>query len=63
MAGKVTRLSKAARDLNVGIATIVEFLNSKGIEIDSNPNTKLNPEYYELLSVEFAEDQSLREQV
>lgn len=63
MAGKVTRLSKAARDLNVGIATIVEFLNSKGIEIDSNPNTKLNPEYYELLSVEFAEDQSLKEQV
>ncbi|MFA5575195.1 MAG: translation initiation factor IF-2 [Brumimicrobium sp.] len=63
MAGKVKRLSKVARDLNVGISTLVEFLASKGIEIESSPNTKLEPEYYEILSDEFAEDQSLKEEV
>ena len=63
MAGKITRLSKAARDLNVGISTLIEFLNSKGVEIDSNPNTKLEPEHYDLLRVEFAADQSLKEEV
>ena len=46
---KATRLSKAAREFNVGISTIVEFLGKKGHEIDSNPNSKLEPDLYELL--------------
>lgn len=62
MAGKVQRLSKVARELNVGIATLVEFLGSQGIEIDSNPNTKLEPEHVEILSEQFADDQSLKEE-
>ncbi|PKR79664.1 translation initiation factor IF-2 [Brumimicrobium salinarum] len=62
MAGKVKRLSKVARELNVGIATLVDFLNSKEINIDSNPNTKLEPEHYAMLSEEFADDQSLKEE-
>jgi translation initiation factor IF-2 len=62
MAGKVKRLSKVARELNVGISTLVEFLGTQDIKIDSNPNTKLEPEHYEILSEEFADDQTLKEQ-
>jgi translation initiation factor IF-2 len=62
MTGKAQRLGKAAGELNVGVSTIVEFLTSKGIAIDSNPNTKLDPEQYEMLRTQFAADQSLKEQ-
>ncbi|MFC2152536.1 translation initiation factor IF-2, partial [Bacteroidota bacterium] len=51
-----TRLSKAAREFNVGISTIVEFLHKKGFSIDSNPNTKISPEQYELLIKEYSSD-------
>ena len=62
MAGKPIRLGKAAGELNVGISTLVEFLDSKGVKIDSNPNTKVEEEHYDLLRKEFAADQSLKEQ-
>ena len=39
--GNAQRLSKLAREFNVGIQTIVEFLHKKGIVIDPNPNTKV----------------------
>ncbi|MCB2197020.1 MAG: translation initiation factor IF-2 [Bacteroidetes bacterium] len=54
--GKATRLSKAAREFNVGISTIVEFLHKKGFSIDSNPNTKISPEQYNLLVQEYSSD-------
>ncbi len=54
--GKATRLSKAAREFNVGISTIVEFLHKKGFNIDSNPNTKISPEQYNLLIEEYRSD-------
>lgn len=53
---KATRLSKAAREFNVGIATIVEFLHKKGFDLDPNPNTKLPQEAYALLVKEFSTD-------
>ncbi|MFZ5939168.1 MAG: translation initiation factor IF-2 [Bacteroidota bacterium] len=59
---KATRLSKAARDFNVGIATIVEFLHKKGHTIDPNPNTKMDPELYELLVAEYSSDQSVKKE-
>ena len=62
MAGKPIRLGKAAGELNVGISTIVDFLASKGQAIDSNPNTKLDPEQYDMLRTQFAADQNLKEQ-
>ena len=62
MAGKPIRLGKAASELNVGLPTLVEFLGSKGISIDSNPNTKLDPEHFQILCTEFAADQTLKEQ-
>ena len=62
MAGKPIRLGKAAGELNVGLPTLIEFLESKGIKIDSNPNTRLEQEHYDLLCQEFAADQNLKEQ-
>ena len=62
MAGKPIRLGKAASELNVGLPSLVEFLESKGVKIDSNPNTKLAPEHFDLLCTEFAADQSMKEQ-
>src|SRR5512135_2362202 len=53
---KATRLSKAAREFNVGISTIVEFLHKKGFNLDPNPNTKLPPEAYILLVKEYSTD-------
>lgn len=61
MAGRPIRLGKAAGELNVGLPTIIEFLSSKGITIDTNPNTKLDKEHYEMLCDEFAADQDLKE--
>ncbi len=59
---KATRLSKAAREFNVGISTIVEFLQKKGFKIDSNPNTKIPPEAYSLLLNEYSSDISVKKE-
>jgi translation initiation factor IF-2 len=59
---KVTRLSKAAREFNVGISTIVEFLHKKGFNLDPNPNTKLPPEAYILLIKEYSTDISAKKE-
>jgi translation initiation factor IF-2 len=59
---KATRLSKAAREFNVGISTIVEFLHKKGINLDPNPNTKLPPEAYLLLLKEYSSDLNVKKE-
>ncbi|MFO7575364.1 MAG: translation initiation factor IF-2 [Bacteroidales bacterium] len=59
---KITRLSKAAREFNVGITTIVEFLHKKGVNIDPNPNTKLPEEAYALLVKEYSSDISVKKE-
>ncbi|MCG8700591.1 MAG: translation initiation factor IF-2, partial [Bacteroidales bacterium] len=59
---KATRLSKIAREFNVGISTIVDFLHGKGIKIDSNPNTKISPEHYALLQDEYSSDLSIKKE-
>jgi translation initiation factor IF-2 len=51
---KLIRLSQAARQLNVGKDTIVEFLSKKGHEVENNPNAKLTPEQFAILSKEYA---------
>ena len=57
---KATRLSKIASEFNVGISTIVDFLKKKGHDIDANPNTKIAPELYALLSKEYSSDVSAK---
>jgi len=55
------RLSKAAREFNVGATTIVEYLSKQGHQIDPNPNTKLNAEMYALLVKEFQLEKQVKE--
>lgn len=62
MAGKTHRLGRVAGELNVGVSTLIDFLNSKGIKQDVNPNSKLEEGHYELLRQQFADDQTLKEQ-
>jgi len=59
---KATRLSKAAREFNVGISTIVDFLHKKGFDLDPNPNTKLPHEAYVLLIKEYSSDISVKKE-
>ena len=54
------RLNKVTRDLNVGIATVVEFLQKKGYTVEANPNTKITEEQYAILVKEFSTDKNLR---
>ena len=57
---KAIRLSKAAREFNVGIQTIVDFLHKKGIEISHDPNGKIPPEAYTLILKEYSSDLSVK---
>jgi len=55
MAGTV-RLNKVLRELNISIDRAVDFLESKGIEIEKRPTTKISEEIYQVLSDEFQTD-------
>ena len=57
----IKRLSKVARELNVGISTIVDFLNTQGKEVSANPNTKIDEELYMLLLEEFHKEKFEKE--
>jgi len=54
------RLSKAAKEFNVGKDTIVEFLGKKGFQVDPSPNTKLTSEMYELLVKEYQGEKEVK---
>ena len=58
------RLSKVIKDLNVGMSTVVEYLqkNGFGIEADANPNTQISEEQYEALRKEFSKDKNIKKQ-
>jgi len=60
-AKKIVRLSKAAREFNISMNTIIEFLEKKGFKMESSPNTKLAPEMYELLINEFQAEKAVKE--
>jgi translation initiation factor IF-2 len=50
------RLSKATKELGVGIDHIIDFLSGKGIKVDKNPNTKITSDAFHLLVQEFQND-------
>ena len=56
------RLNKATRDLNVGITTVVEFLQKKGYDIQASPNAKITEEQYAELVKEFSTDKNLKKE-
>ena len=59
---KTLRLSKVAKEFNLSLGKIVEFLASKGHQIESNPNAKIGDGEYGLLLKEFSSDKSAREE-
>ena len=60
-ANKTVRLSKAAREFNLGIGTIADFLETKGIQVEAKPNTKLGPDVYAIVRNNFQGDKDAKE--
>lgn len=54
------RISKVAKEFNVGVSTIIEFLAKKGHKIDPSPNTKINKELYALLEKEYRSEKEVK---
>ena len=55
------KIGKLARELNVGVQTAVEFLKKRNIEVESNPNARIDDAAAELLKKEFSKDKNVRE--
>ena len=56
------RLNKVQKELNIGLSTIVEFLQKKGFEIKEDPNAVVPEAGYEMLIEEFSADKKARMQ-
>ena len=59
---KSIRLSKVAKELNVGISTIIDFFDKQGLDIKANPNTKISPEVYDMLVAEHSQDGKMKKE-
>ena len=55
------RLSKVAKELNVGVDTMLEFLAQKGVE-DLNRNSKISSEIYSILVDEYQPDKKVKDE-
>lgn len=58
----VKRLAKVAKEINVGVQTVLEFLNKNGFLIDNNPNAKIDEEAYNALLEEFHLDKTEKQE-
>ena len=58
---KEVRISKIVKEFNIGIATLVDFLQKKGIDVEANPNAKISAEAYSLAAKEFGKELDLKE--
>lgn len=56
------RVGKVLKEFNIGLGTLVDFLKSKKIEIESSPGTKISSDAYDLIKKEFGKEQILKEQ-
>ena len=56
------RLNKLIKQYNVGLQTLVDFLNSLGAEVDANPNAKVSDQYLADIQKKFGKDLELKEQ-
>ena len=50
------RLTKLAKQYNIGLSTLVEFLNDKGLDVEENPNAKISDEWIPALDKKFGDD-------
>ena len=59
MAGK--RIKQVLTEFNIGMSTLVNFLEKKGITIEANPMSKLDENAYALVQKEFLSQQQVKE--
>ena len=55
---EIIRLNKVLRELNISLDRAVDFLETKNVEIEKRPTTKITSEVYDLLAGEFQTDSS-----
>ncbi len=55
-----TQISKIVKQLNVGVSTAVEFLRKHNIEVDANPNARIDEHAVDLLKKEFSKDKNIK---
>ncbi len=55
-----TKISKIAKDLNVAMPTLIEFLRKKGITVDDNPNARVEEDVFDMLVSAFKSDKDLK---
>ncbi|MCM1066703.1 MAG: translation initiation factor IF-2 [Muribaculaceae bacterium] len=55
-----TKISKIAKDLNVSLPTVIEFLRKRNINIDESPNTRVEDDVVAILMGEFKSDKDLK---
>ncbi len=55
-----TKISKVAKDLNVALPTVIEFLRKKNITIDESPNTRVEDDIVDMLMAAFKGDKDLK---
>ncbi|MEY3678585.1 MAG: hypothetical protein RI924_726 [Bacteroidota bacterium] len=60
--GKNINLLKAAKELNIGLATAAEFLTKKGFAVEAKPMFKLETAMYDALFKEFQGDKIVKEE-
>ncbi len=56
------RLSKVAKDLGVGISTLVDHLKKKGHVVEMNPNTKITDDQFGILMSEYSSEMKVKEE-
>ena len=55
------KISKAAKDFNVSISTVIDFLQKKGITVEEgNPNARIDDNAYEILAKEYSPDRDIK---
>jgi translation initiation factor IF-2 len=59
---KSIKLFTAAKELNIGTGTIVDFLATKGYKVQKHPTTQLDSDMYSALLKEFAVDKIIKEE-
>ena len=59
---KVQRLSKVAKEFNVSVGTILDFLKSKNIAIENSPMAKVTEDVYAVLMKEYQSEKAAREE-
>ena len=58
---RIIRINKVLRELNISLERAVDYLKDKGIAIESNPNTKISDDVYNVLCGQFAGDKGNKE--